>query len=216
VTLPPSGSAPNLLWERFSRACGIPADVCDLSRTAANESLGAESARFLEGIGPRLREAVDADTALWTEQYRWLRRYVGHALLVPRGGSKIALRDDDVARLRLRSGESVDRLKTAGYDVVGDLSDLVSSKVSQAAVHPDDVSDSDLLDVASDLVVHMLKRVRDEANRAERAERERDRAVREADRRVLRAVHDAKLSVRLGRPVKRRLGEVKRRLGPSD
>jgi len=222
VTLPPSGSEPNLLWERFSGACGIPADVCDLSRTTANESLGAESAGLLERIGPRLRDAVDADTAPWTEQYRWLRRYVGHRLLVPRGGSKIALRDDDVARLRLRSGDSIDRLKTAGYDVVGDLSDLVAARIPASAVHPDDVSDTDLLDVASDVVVDLLRRARDESHRADQAERDRDHAVKEGERAVRRAereaqrtIREAKLSFRLGKPyrrARRKLGALKRRL----
>lgn len=222
VTVPPSGSDPNLLWERFCEACAIPADICDLSQTSANESLGAESAGLLERIGPRLRDAVDADTAPWTEQYRWLRRYVGHRLLVPRGGSKIALRDDDVARLRLRSGDSIDRLKSAGYDVVGDLSDLVAARIPASAVHPDDVSDTALLDVASDLVVDLLRRARDEAHRADQAERDRDhavkegeRAVRQAEREAQRAIREAKLSFRLGKPyrrTRRKLGALKRRL----
>ena len=167
VTVPSSGGRADLLWERFAGICKIPSGTCDLSRSTANESLGAESARFLELIGPRLRDAIDADDSVWTEQYRWLRRFVGHELLVPRGGSRIALRDDDAATLRLRSGQSIDRLKAAGYDVAGDLCELVPADVAPSAVHPDEVSDAAMLDVASDLVVDLLRRVRDEADRGE-------------------------------------------------
>lgn len=171
VTVPSSAGQPDLLWERFAGTCKIPPGACDLSRSTANESLGAESARLLQLLGPRLRNTIDADKSEWTAQYRWLRRYVGHELLVPRGGSKIALREDDAATLRLRSGQSIDRLKAAGYDVAGDLCELVPANAAPSAVHPDEVSDAALLEVASDLVVDLLRRVRDEAHRADRAER---------------------------------------------
>jgi hypothetical protein len=167
VTVPTSGAAPGTLWDRFASACGIPEGLCDPSTATANESLGAESARLLQLLGKRLRDAVDADSAEWTEQYRWLRRFLAHQLLVPRGGSRIALRAPDASSLRARADASADALRRAGYTVVGDLSELTSATVPPYAVHPDDVADRELLEVASGLVVELLREVRTEAHRAD-------------------------------------------------
>jgi hypothetical protein len=170
VTVPPSGSAPRrTLWDRFASVCGVPEGCCDPTGAGANESVGAESARLLQLLGKRLRDAVDADTAGWTEQYRWLRQFLGHQLLVPRGGSRIGLREHEVAMIRARTVSSVATLRRSGYHVVGDLAELASGSVPADAVHPDDVTDGDLLDVAADLVVELLRQVRLEARRAETA-----------------------------------------------
>jgi hypothetical protein len=139
--------------------------VCDPSGASANESIGAESASLLQLLGSRLRDAVDADTAGWTEQYRWLRQFLGHQLLVPRGGSRIALRDEEVAAVRRRTAESVEALRRSGYDMTGDLCELGSATVPPDAVHPDDVSPAAMLDVAGGLVVDLLREVRLGASR---------------------------------------------------
>ncbi|MGZ4472719.1 MAG: hypothetical protein ACXVEU_20240 [Nocardioidaceae bacterium] len=161
VTVPPSSAPRNTLWARFAAACSIPAGACDPTDVQANESLGAESARFLELMGPRLRAAVDADTAVWSEQYRWLRQFLAHRLLVPRGGSKIQLRRRDARRLRRRAAAVAPRVAAAGYDVVGELSDLDARTAYRTAVHPGDVSTEEVFQVACDLVVSLLREVRD-------------------------------------------------------
>lgn len=163
VTVPATSSSPHLLWDRFAGVCGIPEGTCDPSTSSANESIGAESAKLLQILGRRLRDAVDADNATWTEQYRWLRQLVGHDLLVPLGGSTIALRDRQFSSIRLRAAESVEALRRAGYDVAGDLCDLTSATISPDAVHPDDVTDTALLEVASVLVVELLREAREQA-----------------------------------------------------
>lgn len=158
VTVPPRAAGPNLLWERFAQVAGIPDGLCDLTRTTANESLGVESARLLELMGGRLRAAVDADGegVPWTQQYAWLRRYLSHHLLVPRGGDKIALAEEDLDRLATRSAASAERIRAEGYTVVGDLAEYTRSGQSPDAVRPGAVSDADLLAVSMDLVERLL------------------------------------------------------------
>ena len=168
VTFPTPTSPPCTLWDRFAGVCGIPPGLCEPSRGSSNESIGVESAKLLEILGPRLRRAIDADDADWTEQYRWLRRFLGHQLLAPRGGSRIALRDEDAVALQARTRASVEALRSAGWRVVGDLAELTATAVSATAVHPDDVSDAALLEVAGDLVADLLRQVRLEARRSER------------------------------------------------
>jgi hypothetical protein len=171
VTVPARGSEPSLLWQRFSDACGIDPRWCDVGRAQPNESLGAESAALLQRIGPMLRDAIDADSAKWTEQYRWLRRYIGHELLVPQGGRAITLRPEEARILRERSVRSTALLRQAGYDVIGDLADLTAADEATArGVHPDDVTAEQMLEVLMPLAASLLRRVRDEAARARSTE----------------------------------------------
>ncbi|HET6562920.1 MAG TPA: hypothetical protein VFG72_13675 [Marmoricola sp.] len=171
VTVPPTGSEPTLLWRRFAEACGFPADACDTEVSQTRESVSVEAARLLQLAGPRLRDALDADTSHWSEAYRWIQRYLSHDLLGPRGGRKIRLRERDVDALRTRSESSVKSLTAAGYDVVGDLDDLTSAEPAADAVHPDDVTDAEVLDVALPLLAQLLGDVRAENQRASEAER---------------------------------------------
>lgn len=176
VTTPPRGADPDLLWQRFARACGIDPQACETSLDRARESLGAESARLLQEIGPALRSAVGADAggsrdAHWREAYRWIQRYFSHELLVPRGGSRIALRPSDFEAVRSRSERSVRMLEEAGYDIIGELDDLTSSAPAPDAHFPDEVSDADLLAVALPLLPELLARVQSEYIRAEEATR---------------------------------------------
>jgi len=170
VTVPPRGSAPSLLWERFARVCQVSSDAFETLLDQARESLGAESARLLQRSGPLLRQAVDADNGHWNESYRWIQRYVSHQLLAPRGGSRITMRPCDVDALRERSSLTVKALAAAGYDVVGDLADLTSADPPAGARHPDDVTDAELLDVALPLAADLLGEVRVQTLRADAAE----------------------------------------------
>jgi hypothetical protein len=162
VTLPPSGSHPAVLWSRFADVLGVDPAGYDIAGVVANRSLGAEAAALLQQIGPALRAAVDADSGGWMEQYRWIRQYVGHELLLALPGHPIGLRTTDVAALRTRAQQTVTRLAEGGYHVSGELSDLSSATVPPDAVHPDDVTDSDKLAVAVALLPRLLARVRTE------------------------------------------------------
>lgn len=160
VTVPTSRRNPDLLWERFASVIGVPADAIDTDAGArANESLGVESARLLELIGPRLRDAVDARQGSDAD-YRWLRRYLSHRLLVPRGGGRIGLAPDQHDRLHRRSVEAAEGIRRAGYHVAGDLAELTSLRYDADRTRPEHVSDAALVDVAAELVVELLRELR--------------------------------------------------------
>lgn len=170
VTVPPPGSDPDLLWKRFAGLCGIDAAAYDLGVGRTNESLGAESARLLQRIGPSLREAVDADTARWSDTYRWLRRYVSHELLVPLGGSRIALGPVEWEALNRRSTDAAQALGVAGYDIVGDVAELLPGDPEPTARRPEEVTADEMLEVAEPLIAALLRRARQESARAYAAE----------------------------------------------
>ena len=177
VTVPPRGTDRCVLWNRFVQASGLHGGPYELAPAQTNESLGAESARLLQRLGPLLREAIDADGAHWTEQYRWIRRYVGHQLLVPRGGTRIGLDTQDARALRRRTDRTVSAMAAAGYSVNGELADLRAAR-SDDTRHPDDVADSELLDIALPVIADLLGKVRQETLRADAAEKRAEAAER--------------------------------------
>lgn len=160
VTVPPRPDEPDLLWRRFAAAAGVPDGVVDPDAGAsANESLGVESARLLEVLGPRLRAAVDADDDMWSG-YRWLRRYLSHTLLVPRRGGRIGLSAEQFGVLRSRSRTAAAEIADRGYAVAGDLADLNAVDHDPARRRPEDVPDREVLDLAGDLVADLLRDLR--------------------------------------------------------
>lgn len=171
VTVPAERAAPGVLWDRFAAAAGIADVRLEPDVTVANESLAVGPARLLEVVGPRLREAIDADSSPWPEQYRWLRRFVGHDLLVPRRGERIALAPAQSSAVRARSRSTRDALAAEGYAVFGDLADLTPEH-PRPGVHPASVSDAELVELAGDLIADLLRALRAEAARTEAATRE--------------------------------------------
>jgi hypothetical protein len=171
VTVPPRGSDPGLLWKRLCSVLDIDAQRYDATTAEANESLGAEAARLLERVGPDLRAAIGADDAPWTEQYRWIRRYFGHELLVPLGGSRIGANAEQAAELHARSVAAANALEAAGYDIIGDLDDLRLPDPPVGSRDPSSVTDSEMLDVSVPLLADLFARVREAILRAEKAEK---------------------------------------------
>lgn len=165
VTVPPRGADPRLLWERFASVCHIAPHSVEINFERARRSIGAEAARLLQEIGPELRVAVDADKS-WRGPHDWIQGYLAERLLADLGGSRIALRPADAAVLRHRSARTIEALNTAGYDVVGNLADLASTTAQEGGRHPNDVTDSELLDVVVQLIPRLMSRIRAEYSRA--------------------------------------------------
>jgi hypothetical protein len=175
VTVPPKGADPELLWKRFAGVFGLKTDAYDLTTAEPNESLSAEAAALLQRLGPGLRDAIDADRAHWTEQYRWIRRYLSHGLLASVDGSPIGVDVDLATALRARSHAVVEALSATGYDIVGSLDDLLDSERPVGSRDPATVTDAELLDVATHLVAGLFADVREQTRRAEAVEDSPDR-----------------------------------------
>lgn len=171
VTVPAERGDQGLLWRRFAQACSFDPEGADTGAAQANESLGAESARWLQRIGPALREAVGADQGSWQVQYDWIRNTVSHDMLVPLGGSRIGVPEDLATALRERGRATADALTAAGYDLVGRLTDLTEGGPEPTRRSPADVGEAELLAPAAALTAALLARLKETTERAERAER---------------------------------------------
>lgn len=159
VTVPPPGADPSLLWRRFAGVVGVDPGGFDLGAARPNESLGAEAAALLQRTGPALRAAVAPPGSHWINAHRWIRGYLAHELLVPRGGSRIALGPAAAERVRVRATASVRALEQGGWRLAGDLSDLLPAPVADGR-HPDDVGDDELLALVGPVLGELLSRVR--------------------------------------------------------
>jgi hypothetical protein len=154
ITVPPSGSDPELLWDRYCGALGVKGedypDVIDESR--ANHALGYASAEFMRRFNVELR-----GTAVTKAQYlEYAKRMIAKRSLNQRKQeAKIVL----PARYGEWAVERAERLvadiASSGVDVIGDLRELVPVPDPDA---PDsyEVSDDDVLDAAVETIALLL------------------------------------------------------------
>ncbi len=156
VTVPPASAPRDLLWHRWCEALGLDPAGLDLGDAVANESLGAAQAALLARVKPTLTPPLGRGV----NQHRWVRRYFAHEVLVPQVGARFGLRPDHAAALRERSLLAVESLAQAGYQITGDLPDLVPEPSPRPGPQPGEVTDEELLDVAARAIDRMIHDVR--------------------------------------------------------
>jgi len=172
VTLPPAGAPRDLLWERWRTVLGIDDSAFDRDLAFANQSMGAAQAALMRRVKPYLSGPL-RDGAV---RHRWLRQYFGHEVLGAQHGDRFGLRPEHAARLREHSLEAVAAIAKRRYKVIGDLADLVPPEVTESLPHPDDCTESEVLDVAAQAIEQMIRDVR-ELTKERSAWREQAEAV---------------------------------------
>jgi hypothetical protein len=199
VTVPPAGAPRNLLWDRWCSVLGIDATGFDMDLPRANESLGAPQAALMHRLKPHLT----GDLTEGPVRHRWVRGYLGHEILVPQGGDRFGLREAHAEALAAQSRQAAELLAARGVAVTGDLADLAPTGAADART-PDDVPDSEIVEVAARAIDRLVQDVRDLT--AER-DRWRRRARRGRRGSVKRRAH------RLRRTARHRLRPLRRSLG---
>jgi hypothetical protein len=120
VTVPPAGSSPTLLLERFCRVIGVEPAGLAYAETPSNTSLGRVQAEVLRRVNRELPDEV-----LWRQVYGGIgkRFFVGEVL-----GDQTSRTIRVPSRLRPWceevSNRQVAALEAAGYHVEGTLADL--------------------------------------------------------------------------------------------
>lgn len=158
VTVPPPGGPRDTLWRRWCEAVDLDPTGFDLDVTYPNESMGAAQCALLHELKPALTgPLLDGPT-----RHRWVRRYFGHEVLVPQGGTRFAPRPAQREALLARAREAVAAVEAGGYPVVGDLADLLDPGLPAGAaepLHPDDVTAEQQLAVAVTALDRMIRDV---------------------------------------------------------
>ena len=151
VTVPPPGGPPQLLWKRFSLALGLDGVDLDLEAERANPSLGAPETALVR----RINRAANRD--LNPADYRVLvRELLAHRTLSHRTGSpRLALPPDAVPWVREITDSWIAEIERRGYDVIGDLHDLVGVPPAQYA-DPDHPAERRVSAAAVDAIKALL------------------------------------------------------------
>jgi hypothetical protein len=151
VTVPPAGGAPELLWKRFSQAFGLDGLDLDLEPDRANPSLGVPETALIR----RINRAANRDLA--PADYRPLvRELLAHQTLSRRRDSpRLALPPDVYPWVRDLERAWVDEITVRGYDVVGDLAELLGPPPSDWA-DPDRPSEKQVAGAAVDAITALL------------------------------------------------------------
>ncbi|MBA2415777.1 MAG: hypothetical protein H0V64_07820 [Geodermatophilaceae bacterium] len=156
VTVPPPGAPTTLLWERFAATVGVDTGAHEIDLPhAANLSLGVVEANLLR----RLNEALGKDFD-WPTYEQWVKAALaGHILGSRAGRIPLRLPAEEHEWVHAWAVTSVAALTSAGYDVVGDLAEVIPAPVpaDQRSRHPDQATDAELSAAALDALVALLR-----------------------------------------------------------
>lgn len=123
VTVPPDGSPPSILWERFATVLGLDPQSFRLDGFRSNTSLGAEQAELLRLVNVELGDRLPDPG-----QYQpVVTRVLTHQVLARRAGHPLRLEPPDRAFAAGLSRTVAEALEEMGVDIVGDLVDLMPS-----------------------------------------------------------------------------------------
>jgi hypothetical protein len=149
VTVPPRGSDPDLLWNRFCSVLGI--DGSDFVQPPRdNESLGVVSAELMY----RVNLAAIEQKLTHDEYQRVLHLRLADQVLAPRRDREqsIAVPAEAETWIRTRAERLIDGLRQLDIDLVGDLAELVPGPAPSGR-QPTDVTDSELLETCVQAIV---------------------------------------------------------------
>jgi hypothetical protein len=156
ITMPPRGSRPNLLWERFASVIGLDPGSIDTSIARPNSSLGLPEVEMLRQLNRRLRG--DLSLPQWFYSAR-VKEILAQEILAarPKTGARLALPRARAGWAREVAEKQIAGLRDGGYDIVGDLDELLPSAVEGPHAAPKDVTYKQLYDVSMDALANLLQ-----------------------------------------------------------
>jgi hypothetical protein len=154
VICPRAGSDPSLLWERFCSVVGVAPSAAVLPDRAMNPSLGITEIEVLRRVNKALY--VHERTPMLR---RTMKQYFSAQVLRTFSSARATTPAHLVPRLREVAEEWQAQIRRGGYDVVGDLEELMPCHPETAGVDPDRVPPREALDVATESIALMLEEV---------------------------------------------------------
>ncbi|GAA2615838.1 hypothetical protein SMC26_09770 [Actinomadura fulvescens] len=152
ITVPPPGAPRDLLWRRFADLVGVSPDEVDLDQAFSNSSLGFVEAELLR----RVNAAVDPETPQWLYSIAVKGAYA-HEVLSLRKGRKVYFPSDRRDWVDRRQLEMIESLRAGGYDMIGDLDELVGRAPHGHA--KDMATHDELLDAAAGSTLALLDEI---------------------------------------------------------
>ncbi len=142
VTVPPAGSPPELLLSRIGDVVGFaPARLTNPPRVR-NESLGAPMTEVVRRLNEQL------DNRLNQRQYDWVVKRTLQRLVPAAGTSeRFVLPAEHLDWATAEAQRMIGQVRVGGYDVAGDLDDLLPLPASGGR-NPDQVDETELLETS--------------------------------------------------------------------
>lgn len=221
VTTPPPGSAPTLLLERYCRVLGVDPALLDTELSRSNESLGAQQVELLRRVNVALGGRLPRPR---TGYNRVAKNDFANEVLADQHGDRLDLPERLDEWCRREAERIIDHVHSAGYEVAGDLGDLLPPPRSGAATSHA-VTDEQVAAAAVDGIAALLAQRHQDINRlqqlkqqlrtAEQRNQQLRRTRNDLDgtgrRQTLRARLGLRTRLRRGRrAVRRRLQRVAR------
>ena len=144
------------VWHKLADVVGFGAEGIDLSGSFPNSSMGVAEAETLRRINGSLEGFGSA-----FDRGVYIRTFLADERLVPRRGERFWPEPDQVEECRRRGEEAVAHLRSAAYDVVGDLDHLRVPAELEERRSTGSVTDTEVAAVAVDLAATMLGDVRE-------------------------------------------------------
>jgi hypothetical protein len=167
ITLPPPGGPSGMLWQRYCQVTGLDPDRYSLDVKRSNTSLGRAEAEVVRRVNTRVQQVSP-------QHYDPLvrMRLTGHAL--NGSGGRIVLPAGRMSWVQERSRDLVGALSDCGYDVVGDLEELMPRPEDhEGYVATDDIKSNDMLPVAIRTTAALLRIAANQRSRIREYRRER-------------------------------------------
>lgn len=155
LTMPGRDAPRGLLWERFAGLLGVDPDVADVTGARANHSLSLAETELLR----RVNAAVDEDVPMWL-YHRLVTDVLALKVLPGRGEpGRVPLPPERRAWADAKASELVGAIRSAGYDVAGDLAELLPAADTRAETPGGAPQDAELLDAAAHTILGLLDRI---------------------------------------------------------
>jgi hypothetical protein len=140
VTVPPEGAPRDLLWQRFASALRLDPDWFQAGEDRTNASLGVAESALVRRLNERLA------LVLPNHHYReFVREGLVHQNLgTARESARLTVPPDVHTWAVELSRSWVAELEGRGYDVAGDLADLVPGEEPQPFVDPDHADEAEI------------------------------------------------------------------------
>ena len=122
VTVLPPGSSPDVLLDRFCGVLGVDPEQFAREKPHENRSLGLVQAELLRRVNVALGDRLPNPRKGYS---RAAKSWLAPQVLNPQGGVRPAMPRDLEPWCRATTQEWVDGVRAAGYDVVGDLDELM-------------------------------------------------------------------------------------------
>jgi hypothetical protein len=154
----PRGAARDELWTRFAETVGFDPAARTVEVEVKNPSMGVVETNLVR----RVNELVVSELG-WPEYQSLVKTTLAVGVLAERPDSvPLRLPAEDQDWVLQKSKEIVQALREAGYQVTGDLDDLLPATAAAEVRHPDEVTDPELLDAAVYAVAGLLHQLKAE------------------------------------------------------